>query len=32
MGLALGIPAEQLGFEGHIVDPRPLLREKELIS
>ena len=32
MGLALGIPAEELGFAGHMIDPRPLLREKELMT
>jgi len=30
LGLALGVPAEHLGFDEHLVDPRPLLLEKEV--
>lgn len=31
VALALGIPSDKLGLESIIVDPRPLLREKQLI-
>jgi len=32
LGLALGISPEKLGFEKHIVNPLPLLKEKELLA
>ena len=32
MGLAMGLPAEQLGLEKVIVDPMPLLAEKGFVS
>ncbi|TAK34316.1 MAG: heterodisulfide reductase subunit B [Chloroflexota bacterium] len=31
MGLAMGLPWDSLMFDKHMVDPRPLLREKQLI-
>ncbi|MBI2874969.1 MAG: CoB--CoM heterodisulfide reductase iron-sulfur subunit B family protein [Firmicutes bacterium] len=31
LGIALGLPAGELGLDSHVVDPRPLLREKGLI-
>ncbi|HJV65192.1 MAG TPA: CoB--CoM heterodisulfide reductase iron-sulfur subunit B family protein [Geomonas sp.] len=31
VALAVGVPADKLGFESVIVDPRPLLKEKDLI-
>ena len=29
--LALGVPSDQLGLESIIIDPMPLLREKQLL-
>ena len=31
LALALGLPTDSLGLDGHYVDPRPLLREKGLV-
>ena len=31
VALALGVEMKKLGFEKHMVDPRPLLKEKEII-
>ena len=31
VGLALGIEPKKLGLEKHIVNPLPLLREKEIL-
>lgn len=32
MGLAFGLPPRDLGFNGHLVDPLPILRERGLVS
>lgn len=32
LALALGVPSENLGFDAHAIDPRPLLRAKNLLE